>query len=284
MRIAMISINLGEYQVFLEEFIKTAEVNFLPGTEKEYFVFTDSKIEIQKNGTKLHYYKHEDMGWPFNSMKRFGLFLSISEELKRFDYVFFANANAVFRYPLTESFILPDKKLVVVEHPGMHGNDPKTIPWERRPESRAYVSYEEGKVYVQGAFFGGTSEQFIEMSLILSELTEADISDGIIAVVHDESFLNKYIIGRDDVQILGWQYLKYEECVYPYIPVIELRNKKKYITNENGRFLNQNFTLQKFILLLRNIKWWMLIKLHFYRWYDIQDNEGNYIDLDINDR
>ena len=278
MRVAIISINIGAYHIFWEEFYKTAEKNFMIECEKEYFVFSDAINMFQQTDPKVHYLYHEDMGWPYNTLKRFLLFSSISEKLKNFDYIFFINANAVFCIPLDSSFILDSKKIIVVEHPGRHGDNPFTIPWERRKESCAYVSYEDGKLYVQGAFIGGRSDAFIKMSEELAEKTEIDIKKGIIAKVHDESYLNMYIIGRDDVQILGWQYLYFEECTYPYKPVIMLRNKRPYITNKNGRYLGRNFKKDEFFLFLRNIKWRVFIKLRLYRWHDLTDSDGKYID------
>ena len=79
----------------------------------------------------------------------------------------------------------------------------------------------------------------------------------------------------DKCQILGWQYLYYEERVFPYRPVILLRDKRKYITNKNGRFKNQNYKVEYFKLFLRNIKWKFLILLHIKKLEEniVQDNQ-----------
>lgn len=281
MKVGIISINIGSYIYFWQEFYDSAEINFLPDTEKEYFIFTDAEDIYQGDNSRVHKYHQSDMGWPFNTMKRFHLFHQIRKDLWGLDYLFFANANSRFAFPLTEAFLLPEKNLIVVEHPGRHGDRVDTIPWERREESRAYVPYEKGRIYVQGAFYGGKTEAFLSMAEELDRLTEADLEENIIAVWHDESFLNKYIIDRLDVQILGWQYLSYEENINPYLPVIMLRDKRKYITNKNGRFKNQNYLLIRILQFMRNVKWFLLIKLGIYQWYEIKDKDGNYVDLDI---
>ncbi len=282
MKVAVISINIGDYSVFWKRFYETAELDFLPECSKEYFVFTDSGRIAYDGDEKVHLIRQADMGWPYNTMKRFQMFHRIEKKLADFDYVFFANANCEFVQPLTHDFIIKEKKLIMIEHPGMHGVKPEKLPYERRKESRACVSEEESGIYVQGAFFGGTSGFFIKMVSELDELIEEDLKNGIIAQWHDESFLNMYMIHhKKDVQILGWQYLKYEEYVVPYRPAMVLRDKRKYLTNTNGRFLNQNYFLIRFLQFLRNVKWWLLIKMRYYKWQETIDQSGKYLNLDI---
>lgn len=281
MRVAVLSINIGDYVCFWEEFYKTSKLNFLTDCEKEYFVFTDAKKIYGHNKQEVHVYLQEDMGWPFNTMKRFHIFKEIIGDLTDFEYVFFVNANARFVYPLTSKIILPHKEIVVVEHPGFHFRKKGLAPFESRQESKAYVSVEKRNVYVQGAFLGGKRDAFINLVQELDELTEIDLRKNIIAVWHDESYLNHYVAYHDNVQILGWQYLKYEEFIQPYRPIIMLRNKRNYLTHKNGRFLNENFIWNKFLITLRNMKWKLFIILGIYKKCDIFDENGRYKDLDI---
>ncbi len=283
MRIAVLSINIGEYIVFWNGFYNSSEKNFFPDCEKEYFVFTDKTDDVRFIKSNVHVIHAEDEGWPLNSMHRFKLFWSIESKLDSFDYIFFGNANAVFCRRIDEGILCSNKAIITVEHPGRHGDEPSTIPWERRRESNAFVSIDDGKVYVQGAFFGGKKDAFLTMCQELNEKTEEDLSKGIVAVVHDESFLNMYIIGRSDVQILGWQYLKYEEFVYPYVSVIMLRNKRKSISNKNGRFVNQNYLLSDILQFLRNVKWALMIKFRIIKWVDYIDKEGRFVGTDISE-
>ncbi len=284
MKIAILSINLGEYKIFWKRFYESSKENFLPEFSKTYYVFTDSNSIDYQDCIDVKVLSHEDMGWPFNTMRRFHLFVTLKDELEKYDYIFFANANAEFVYPLTKEILLTEKNLIAVEHPGRHGDPVETIPFERRKESRAYISVEEGRIYVQGAFIGGKSKAFLEMCETLDRLTEDDIAEGIIAVVHDESFLNMYVNKRNDVQILGWQYLYFEDVNRPYIPVIMLRSKIKYLSKSNARYAGLNRFKHRVLGVLRNAKWWLLIKLNVYKWYEVKDKDGNYLDLDISGR
>ena len=277
MKIAVLSINIGDYVVFWKEFYESAKKNFMTDAELSFYVFTDniSKIE-DESGNDVYCIYQEDMGWPFNTMKRFHLFAKITNQLLEYDYVFFANANAKFVSKIDTKLIDTSKLYIMAEHPGFHGKRNEDKPFERNTKSNAYVSLDNGKFYVQGAFYGGKSKEFVDMIRFLDDETEKDLSKNIIAIWHDESFLNMFVSKNlDKCQILGWQYLYYEERVFPYRPVILLRDKRKYITNKNGRFKNQNYKVEYFKLFLRNIKWKFLILLHIKKLEEniVQDNQ-----------
>ena len=281
MRIAILSINIGAYDIFWSDFYSSAEENFICDClEKEYFVFTDS-TDIKAEKDKVHVYYQEDMGWPNNTMKRFMFIYNIKDELQNFDYIFFVNANALFQEKLTSDFINRRKNIIVIEHPGFHLYKPEDKPFETREESFAFVHEKDRRMYVQGAFYGGKTDYFLQMVDFLNKRTEEDLERGRIAVWHDESFLNAYVAGRNDVQILGWQYLYFDEYVLPYARTIVLRDKRKYLTNKNGRFLNENFFKKRMLIKLRNLKWKILIFLKVYKYESIKDSEGNYIGNNI---
>ena len=67
----------------------------------------------------------------------------------------------------------------------------------------------------------------------------------------------------------------------PYARTIVLRDKRKYLTNKNGRFLNENFFKKRMLIKLRNLKWKILIFLKVYKYESIKDSEGNYIGNNI---
>ncbi|MCM1236996.1 MAG: hypothetical protein NC489_43530, partial [Ruminococcus flavefaciens] len=246
---------------------------------KQYFLFTDNKeVHVADNVTVV---EQEDMGWPFNTMKRFNMFRKIEPELEKYDYIFFINGNALFKQKLSEGFINREKNIITVLHPGVYGRPINDFPYERNPKSNACIAKGRGKYYVQGAFIGGKTRPFIEMIDCLDELTNEDLSKDIIAVWHDESFLNRYILDRTDVQVMGRQYLYYEEYVYPWKPVILLRDKTKYLNKNNGRFKGRVSLKSKVALIARNIKWKIMITLGMKR--EVFNLHGDeYIDKNLN--
>ncbi len=282
-KIAILSINIGDYIAFWDEFYKSAEKNFMPETQKTYIVFTDKEKDLPyKECENVNCIHQDDLGWPFNTMKRFHMFRSVINKLGSFDYVFFANANALFSVEINSDILNDKKDLFVVEHPGYHLKKRCDKPFERRKESNAYVPFEKGIYYVQGAFYGARRECFIEMISKLDDLTEDDIKKDIIAVWHDESFLNMFVSQNiDRTQVLGWQYLYFEECIFPYHPVIMLRDKRRYISNKNGRFKGENYFIKYSLVKLRNIKWKIMIWIGMIKWQDNVAHKPKYVGVDI---
>lgn len=279
MKVAVLNISIGEYIVFWKDFYLSAEKYFLPGHRKQYFLFTDSKAVYTADNVTV--VAQEDMGWPFNTMKRFNMFRKIEPMLEKYDYIFFVNGNALFEQELSESFINREKNIITISHPGFFGKRIDDFPYERNSQSNAYIARGSGKHYVQGAFIGGKSRPFMDMIDCLDDLTNEDLSNDIIAVWHDESFLNRYILDRTDVQVMGRQYLYYEEYIYPWKPVILLRDKAKYLNKNNGRFKGRVSLKNKAALIARNIKWKIMIVLGMKK--EVHNLRGDmYIDKDLN--
>lgn len=127
------------------------------------------------------------------------MFLTIQEELKKFDFIFFMNSNLKIVSTISRN-ILPLKEksgLVVTYHPGFYKKHPNFFTYERNPESNFYIPEGEGKFYAQGCFNGGRSLEFLEMSRVLKEKIDLDLDKKIIPVWHDESALNWYVMNRD---------------------------------------------------------------------------------------
>ena len=210
--IGILYICTGPYALFWNDFYNTFEQNFLGNTEKRYFVFTDSDTIVSSKEKRTKVIKIDNQPWPLITLLRFRTFLSIESELNRCDYLMFSNANIICDEKITEDEFLPNGKdcLFVTTHPGYYEKSIIDFPYDRNKNSLAYVPWNCGHDYVIGAMFGGTSEAFIEMSKKLKSNIEEGLKRNVIARWHDESHLNRYIIGRNDVRILPPEY-----C-YPY--------------------------------------------------------------------
>ena len=99
-RIAILYICTGKYDIFWSKFYKSCEKYFLKEHVKHYFVFTDS-LKV-KSSNRVHTIYKESLGWPYNTLLRFKLFLFIEEELNKFDYTYFFNSNMIFRKTVSE--------------------------------------------------------------------------------------------------------------------------------------------------------------------------------------
>jgi hypothetical protein len=194
MKIALVTIATGKYNIFVPDLVRTAEDNFLPGLEKHYFIFSDTCTAKDLDSNNISIIPQEKLGWPFDTMMRFHMFLSIKEELEKFDYVFFLNANLIFSKEIRREDLKLHEghQLLGVQHPGFYLTNRSKFPYERNPDVSCNIPPNEGDFYFQGCFNGGRSSEWIEMCHTLSGMIELDLSKNLIPIWHDESYLNWY--------------------------------------------------------------------------------------------
>lgn len=193
----MLYIGVGRYSCFWKDFYETCEKNFIPEAEKHYFFVTDQdNAEVGGNVTLIH---QEDLGWPCNTMFRFMFFLRKKEELLKCDYLFFCNANTYFKTIIRPEDILPLKPeedgLLMLTWQKPDG-DPETFNFERRKESAACVPHGTKQQYYQGTLNGGTAQAFVALLEGCHEIVVTDFRNGYVPAWHDESALNRYMMGR----------------------------------------------------------------------------------------
>lgn len=210
-KIAVLYIATGRYVCFWDEFYPGCEKYFLPEDNKTYFVFTDAeKLKYEENKNILKIYQKK-LGWPYDTMMRFEIFLSQKEKLKEYDYIFFFNANTKFLSNVGEE-ILPSAEndfLMTGSHPAFYNKQPDEFAYDRNPKSQAYIPYGAGKHYATGALNGGVADSYLEMCEKLAALTRIDIDNGVIPLWHDESMLNKYLLDKNPL-IMPVNYLYLE--------------------------------------------------------------------------
>jgi len=197
MKLAVLYICTGKYIKFWDEFFNSCEKYFLTDMYKEYFVFTDASQVEHEHNQRIHRIYQEKMGWPYDTLMRFHLFNKIEDELKRFDYIYFFNANTKFVKVILPSDIIPDKDsgLVGVIHPLYQDLQQDKIPYERNQnQSLAFVPKDTGQYYFQGCLSGGDTVSYIALIRELKRRIQIDLDNKIIAEWHDESHLNKYFI------------------------------------------------------------------------------------------
>jgi hypothetical protein len=196
MRVGIIFIATGKYYIFTKDLIESFEKFFLPNHEKEYFVFTDN-VDPDIKGDNIHYIIKEKEEWPFDSLNRFKNIYQNKDLFSDTDFIFFTNANMKALQSVNEE-ILPneDQDFCAVVHPGYFLDPKEKFPYERDPNSLAYIPYGAGNYYYQGCFFGGRKNEFLEMCNVLAENTKKDLAKDIIATVIDESHMNKYLLDK----------------------------------------------------------------------------------------
>jgi len=191
MKICILNIATNKYIQFVEQFLNSVEENFLNGHEISSLVFTNHEIEEISENVKISQIDHEP--WPIPTLKRYHYFLKEKDYISQFDYCFYMDVDMRIVGKVGEE-VLGD--LVATQHPGMYFKLPDECTYERREQSTAYVSYGEGKMYYAGGFNGGKPEYFLKMSESIVENVEKDFQNNLIAVWHDESHMNRYLINN----------------------------------------------------------------------------------------
>lgn len=165
------------------------------------------------------------------------MFYEIKDQLTKFDYVFFLNANMKCVAVIDETILPKKEDLIAVVHPGFHNQSRENFTYEENPKSLAYVERNRGKYYFMGGFNGGRSRAYIKLIEALAYRIEKDLKKGIIAVWHDESHLNRYLLHRL-VKKLSPAYGYPEGLALPFEKKILILNKNKLGGHD---FLRSNF-------------------------------------------
>jgi len=230
-KIAILYIATEKYSIFWKNFFESSEYFLLnnPKYEKHYFVFTNIDNINYKTNKSVQKIYQEALSWPYITLYRFDIFQKAREQLLNMDYIYFFNANMLCTKPIGEE-ILPTKKkpLVFVQHPGYFDKDRDAFNYERNPNSLAYISPDKGRYYFMGGLNGGTKAAYLSMIDTLDQQIKKDKSNNIIAIWHDESYLNRYAIDHvNDIKILSPGYGYPEGWDLPFDPKIIIRDKNK---------------------------------------------------------
>jgi len=202
--VGLLIVATGKYTEFVKPLIDSANKYFCTNHHVTYFVFTDGQIPHAKNIVRI---EQKRLGWPYDTMMRFGMYASQKELLNSMDYLFACDADMLFMDTVGDE-ILGD--LVGTLHPGYVGTKGT---YETNSKSKAYIHSSEGKYYFAGGFNGGKREHYIEMIETITQNIKTDAGKGIIAVWHDESHLNRYFASHEPSIILSPSYCYWEKWI-----------------------------------------------------------------------
>jgi histo-blood group ABO system transferase len=144
------------------------------------------------------------------------VYLEHEAVLRTLDYLYCCDADMCFvDHVGTE--ILGDR--VATLHPGFFQVPRQRFSYETRPASRAYIGPDEGHWYFAGGFNGGRTEAFLETARAIRHMVDDDRDRGLVAVWHDESYLNRVLCNQPPSLMLSPSY-----C-YPESATLMLRRK-----------------------------------------------------------
>ncbi len=221
MKIGLLIIATNKYTIFLQELINSADNFFLKNKEVTYFIFTNKDLKINSN-RDVHIVKTDHKEWPWMTLGRYRIFHQNRDLLSKMDYLYYCDADMRFADEVGEEVL---EKRVATQHPALYGT--RGTP-ETNPASLACVYPNEAMEYFAGGFNGGTSEEYLKMADIISKNIDIDYNNGIIAIWHDESHMNRYFIDNPPTKILNPSYCYAEDNPAPYYPRLIALAKNHY--------------------------------------------------------
>lgn len=216
--VGILYIATGSYSTFWKNFYLTAKQFLLSGIPKKFFCFTDT-VELygEKEDPDIVKILIAHREWPYSTLLRFELFENNRSLFEDCSFLFYFNANTVFTDVINPEEILPEKKdlyLVALSNNDLFPMHPDQFTYERNPKSQAYIPYGEGTHYYRGGLNGGRTPEFLKLIRTCNIQTKLDLQSNIVAIWHDESHLNKYLLGKP-IKVLGTVYGKAEEWRTP---------------------------------------------------------------------
>ena len=191
MKTALLFIATGErYRQYAEGMIRSAKEFFF---EHDTIVFADGPVE----GASW-VFKKEPLGYPNETLRRYNTFMTQEALLRSYDYLFYSDADMKLIAPVKPGDICSGG-ITATLHPGYFGNSGTP---ERNPKSTAYIDRDATNHYFCGGFNGGTSKAYMDMAATIAKNVDTDAANGIIAVWHDESHLNRYLYENPPARIL----------------------------------------------------------------------------------
>ena len=192
MKVGVLVIATGKYDMFFEELYDSFEEFFLPGHPKHYFFLTDSKKEDLPYNVDKFYIKRQ--GFPQDTLFRYKYFLTAEKEIREsgVECLYYTDVDMKAIATMGDE-ILPSKEkpIVAVAHPGFYKTNLGTP--ETRRISKAFIKPTEYREhYVAGGFQGGLTNDYLSLSKTINQMIDSDYEKGIIPVWNDESMWNRY--------------------------------------------------------------------------------------------
>ena len=205
MKIALNLIATNKYISFVPEILRSVDNYFFPDDELRVVVHTDMEIpelNLSRKNTFIVRNRIDHEPWPFTTLKRFHYFTKAEDLLKDSDYIFYIDVDSLFIGKI-DRLNISNKGIFATIHPGL--NQGPGTP-ERNPNSEAYIPIGSTNRYFCGGFFGGDTESFLEMSEAIKNAINRDLKKNIIAIWHDESHLNKFLMLNEPAKIFNYPF------------------------------------------------------------------------------
>ncbi len=200
------------YYDYAWRLFESARRYFHPTAQTQFVLFTD-RLEAPEGIWRV---PQAHQPWPGMTLMRYHMYLEQEAALRNLDYLFCCDADMCFVDHIGPE-ILGDR--VATLHPGFFQAPRHRFSYETRASSRAYIGPDEGHWYFAGGFNGGRADALLETARAIRDMVDDDGARGLVAVWHDESYLNRALCDTPPSLMLSPSY-----C-YPETATLGLRPK-----------------------------------------------------------
>jgi histo-blood group ABO system transferase len=189
MNIGILVIATNKYIKFISPLVESINKYFLKNHKITVYCFTN--IMDYKTADNVVKIEQEHMPWPMPTLKRYEIFSKNKTYYENMDVLYYLDADMLINDFVGDEFLPDDKDLLCVIHPGYFRD--KIQSFERRYTSTAFVDNKH-YTYHCGGVQGGKTIPYLTACEKIAKNINIDMKNNIIAVWHDESHWNKYLI------------------------------------------------------------------------------------------
>jgi histo-blood group ABO system transferase len=195
MNIGILIIATNKYTIYVNPLVESINKYFLPNHNKTIFVFTNKLDYKFEHSNIITVPIYESLPWPMPTLKRYEIFYKNKESYKDMNILYYLDVDMLIHDIIDDEILPIDKDLIAVIHPGYLRD--KLQSFERNQKSTACVDYSH-HTYHCGGIQGGKKDAYLNVCKTLMDNINQDFSNNIIAVWHDESHWNCYLINHPD--------------------------------------------------------------------------------------
>jgi histo-blood group ABO system transferase len=162
--------------------------------------------------------KIEHEPWPAMTLNRYHFMSADLSIYEGCSHIFYLDADMLIVDDFGEE-ILGERMATI--HPGFFNKPRHMFTYETNPVSKAYISPVEGTKYYCGGFNGGSVKEFIKMSETIKRNVDCDKRyHNHVALWHDESHFNRYMIDNPPTLVMDPSYCYPESWQLPFKKII----------------------------------------------------------------
>ena len=180
----------------VQSLIDSARRFFCPHHRVTFFLFCQhSLIAEAPDLIKIH---QPTLGWPYDFLKRFQVYDEHKELFQDMEFIFAIDPGMVFVTDV-EDEVLSD--LIATQHAStITKKSCYQMPLLKKRKNCST------QIFYSGRFYGGRTQQFLELIKVLQQKVNADLAQNYIPRWHDESYLNWYFTNHKPTKILSPSY------------------------------------------------------------------------------